>query len=128
MIVALPDSGSVMSEIDRAALQEIRQLGKDKGAEMLAKIVGMFLSESPMLVQKIQDAIVKADAKTLRQNAHYLRSGALSIGATRIAEICWQLEHAADKQLDEAVVKKLFVELRVRWQAAANELGSEAFD
>jgi HPt (histidine-containing phosphotransfer) domain-containing protein len=117
-----------MAEINRAVLQEIRVMGKDRGAEMLAKIVGLFLSESPQLIQKIQDAIIKADAKSLRQGAHYLRSGALGIGATRVAEICWQLEHAAEKQLDDASVKKLFVELRARWQAAADELGDEAFD
>lgn len=117
-----------MAEIDRAVLHEIRALGKEKGAEMLTKIVGMFLSESPQLVQKIQDAIVKGDAKSLRQSAHYLRSGALGIGASRVAEICWQLEHAAQAKLDDAAVKKLFVELRVRWQAAADELGAEAFN
>lgn len=117
-----------MAEIDRAVLHEIRVLGKDRGADMLAKIVGTFLAESPRLVLKIQDAIVKNDGKTLRQSAHYLRSGALGIGAARIADICWQIEHAAEKNLDDAALKKLFVELRVRWQSAADELGNEVFD
>lgn len=116
-----------MGEIDRAALEQIRMLERSKGADMLGKIAGTFLAESPRLVQKIQDAIVKADATALRQSAHYLRSGALGIGASRIADICWQIEHAAEKQLDDATLKKLFVELRVRWQAAADELGSEVF-
>lgn len=128
MIGSSSDSGLVMAEVDRAVLQEIRVLGKEKGPEMLAKIVGMFLSEAPKLVQKIQDAIIKGDAKMLQQGAHYLRSGALGIGATRVADICWQLEHAAANNLDEDSVKKMFVELRARWQAAADELGSEAFD
>ena len=49
-----------MVEIDRAVLHEIRVLGREKGPEMLSKIVGTFLAESPRLVQKIQDAIVKS--------------------------------------------------------------------
>ena len=116
-----------MTEIDRAVLQDIRALGKVKGVEVLAKIAGMFLSEAPQLVQKIQQAILKADARSLRQNAHCFRSGALGVGATRVAEICWKLEHASEP-LDDAKVKQLFVELSVRWRAAADELGSEAFD
>lgn len=115
-----------MGEINQAVLDEIRALSRAKGTDMLAKIVGVFLAEAPLLVQKIQDAIIANDQEALRRSAHFLRSGALGVGASRLAESCWELEHA--DSANDAKSRKAFMDLRARWQAAASELGTAVFD
>jgi CheY-like chemotaxis protein len=59
----------------------------------LAALIDCYLTESPQLVQAIIDASQNADAATLRQAAHSLKSSSASLGATRLAQLCIELEN-----------------------------------
>jgi CheY-like chemotaxis protein len=60
--------------------------------EFLKEIIGIYFSEAPSRINGIRTAIASRDAKLLASQAHALRSSSGNVGATRVVEICTQLE------------------------------------
>ena len=78
--------------LDPGALATLRALDADNPGAF-SGFVRMFVSEVPDLVRRIEAASDAADPAALAQSAHYLRSAALALGATELAEVCYGLEH-----------------------------------
>lgn len=72
-------------------LSLLKMVGGKQAA--LAALIDCYLTESPQLVQKILDASQNGDADALRQAAHSLKSSSASLGATRLAQLCIELEN-----------------------------------
>lgn len=66
-------------------------MGED-GADLLSQLIDTYLSESPKFVEAIEQAITQADAATLNISAHSLKSSSAALGATRLAQLCKELE------------------------------------
>ncbi len=96
--------GSPIAELDPTALNNIRALQRDDGPDILAKIVNLYLKNAPPLLEKIQEATATGNAQLLRGTAHSLKSSSANVGATKLAELCSELETMGrDKTLDDAM-------------------------
>ncbi len=82
------------SPIDRTALDTLRALQMDGAPDLLTQIIGLFLKDTPGLLQKITEAIARADGDTVRQTAHTLKSSCANLGAMRLSGYCQELERA----------------------------------
>lgn len=66
--------------------------------EMLEKITGIFLRETPRRLESIRTALANQDATTVGLEAHTLKSNARYLNATRLSELCARIESLADKR------------------------------
>ncbi|WGV23514.1 PAS domain-containing protein [Halotia branconii] len=77
--------------IDAKILQSLRDmLAGDKKA--FAELIECYLSETPKLIQKIITAVTEQDTQAIWKTAHNLKSSSASVGATKLAQLCKQLE------------------------------------
>jgi HPt (histidine-containing phosphotransfer) domain-containing protein len=65
----------------------------DGDPELLLGIIDAFLEECPLLVDRIRESIVTADAAVLQRSAHTLKGGLQTLAAPAPAELAKQLEH-----------------------------------
>jgi CheY-like chemotaxis protein len=76
--------------IDGAKTTSLLQIGDSD--ELLKEIIGIYFSEAPSRIIGIRTAIASRDSKLLASQAHALRSSSGNVGATRVVELCTQLE------------------------------------
>ncbi|MBN2427585.1 MAG: response regulator [Deltaproteobacteria bacterium] len=84
-----PDEGTL---IDQKALENIRSLESPGNPGILGKVIEIYLQEAPQTIQTLRQAISEGNAETVRQKAHYFKSGSANLGAIKLAEICKELE------------------------------------
>ncbi|MEM7466120.1 MAG: response regulator [Pseudomonadota bacterium] len=91
-------------ELDGATLDSIRALQREGGPDILAKVIHLYLKNSPSMLEKLQEATATGNAELLRGTAHSLKSSSANIGALQLAELCADLEKMGrDKSLDGAM-------------------------
>jgi HPt (histidine-containing phosphotransfer) domain-containing protein len=76
--------------LDPDALEHLRVTAGD--CAFMVKLVDTFLREAPALLETLRGALEAADAQQLRRAAHTLKSNGRVFGATRLAELCRELE------------------------------------
>ncbi len=111
--------------IDPLALDRIRSLDEGGASALLRKIIGIFLDNSPQLLDAIKTASATNDAQALRAAAHSLKSNAANLGALRLAEICKELEHMGRNNTLTAaapLINDMEQELYLACTALKNEL------
>ena len=99
--VAQPDAVQAEQKavLSRLALENIRSLSEG----MLAKIIALYLQESPKQLQGLKVAISTDDVETVQHLAHSFKSSSANLGALDLAEFCKQLEmEARSKSLRKA--------------------------
>jgi HPt (histidine-containing phosphotransfer) domain-containing protein len=93
-----PDSGSLENVtenyLDRNSLDNIRSLGPN-GPGMLSAVIGIYLNDSPILLDRLNEIFDAADVEGVARAAHALKSTSAGLGATALAEMCRQLEDIA---------------------------------
>jgi HPt (histidine-containing phosphotransfer) domain-containing protein len=73
------------------------------GPRLLSKIVGLYLRNTPDLLQEMEHASSWGDLDTVGHAARRLRSSSISVGALRLAAVCRELEQQLQAhQLDKA--------------------------
>ena len=78
--------------LDHSALDQIRMLEGPGREGLLKKVVGLYLSDSQKLVEKIQASAGTGDAEALRRAAHTLKSSSANVGARAVYEVCRRIE------------------------------------
>ncbi|WP_261998089.1 ATP-binding protein [Stenotrophomonas sp. Ste96] len=77
--------------LDQEVLDELLEvIGADT-----ARIIGVFLDDTPPLIRQLQDASVAADLDQLRALAHSLKSASANVGAMALSAAAWRIEHDA---------------------------------
>jgi HPt (histidine-containing phosphotransfer) domain-containing protein len=84
----------IYQHIDPSVLDGIRAQLPGR-PELIGRIVASFLQSSPMLLDNIRMAVQSGDAEAVRISAHTMKSSNAQVGATRLAEICQELESLA---------------------------------
>ncbi|MCE5335365.1 MAG: response regulator [Desulfobacteraceae bacterium] len=84
--------------LDRSSLDNISSLRGVDGAKMLATVIGIYLSDAPVLLEDLRTAYVNGDAKNLARVAHALKSCSSNLGAVALAETCKDLERIASQK------------------------------
>jgi CheY-like chemotaxis protein len=73
-------------------LRGLRQAGK---ADPFCELVELFLNDAPVRLQQLEASAAQYDAVAMESVAHGLRGVASSIGASRMAELCAEVEEHA---------------------------------
>jgi CheY-like chemotaxis protein len=89
------DSGVVATGLDRRVLDNIRALDGSGSDVVLHRLIGLYLKNSPGLVEATRRAVDTGDAAEVGRSAHTLRSSSYFIGATRLGKLCTEIEIAA---------------------------------
>ena len=78
------------SSINRQALDNIRNL--QGGETILARIIDIYLEESPLILSEMHEAVTLGDADAMYKAAHKFKSSSANLGADRLAKLCKELE------------------------------------
>lgn len=82
------------THIDRIALDQLLEaIGGDPA--MMDELLGSFYEEGPQLIQRLIQSKEDNDADVFRRSAHSLKASAKDFGATRLTQLCGDLEAAA---------------------------------
>jgi len=115
--------------IDTRALDELRAVHPERGNRIVARAVGSFLGNTPLLLDRLAKAMAADDAVELHQGAHALKSSAAQLGAQRLSMLAREIEqHGRDGSLELAgsLVDAAFVEYERVRAALAPWAGPEA--
>jgi signal transduction histidine kinase/DNA-binding response OmpR family regulator/HPt (histidine-containing phosphotransfer) domain-containing protein len=96
--VPLTRSGAAQdqtSPINPAVLDGIRALDDNGNQGLFGKVLSLYLSDSPKLLEEILSAVEKGDGESLRRAAHTLKSSSANVGATDLPEFCRKIEEMA---------------------------------
>ena len=66
-------------------------VGED-GEEVIKEVIAAYLEETPKLLQEIASAIAQKNAQQLYRAAHTLKSSSAMLGATKLGNLCKELE------------------------------------
>lgn len=78
-----------------------------------ARLVRLFAADAPALLSRIELGHERRDLAEINQAAHFLRSSALALGATELAEAAFRLEHLEASQLGCGAAELRLAQLRV---------------
>ncbi len=81
--------------IDRAVLEELRQIMGEDAPELLTDLIETFLSDAPNRLDAMQKALHDREATKLFRAAHTLKTSSATFGATALSECCEQIEMIA---------------------------------
>jgi len=91
--------------LDGRALDQLRALQRAGAPSVLARVIGLYDTEAPAVLEAMRRAAAAGDADGLRRAAHKLKSTSATLGATRLTELCRALEAAA--RLDGETASRL---------------------
>ena len=90
--------------IDPDAVATMEAVGARNGRDVVGKVWKLFLGQAPDAAFKLETLAQGGDPAAIAQQAHFLKSMALSAGAGRLAELCERIEIAGKTgQLIEAL-------------------------
>jgi HPt (histidine-containing phosphotransfer) domain-containing protein len=82
--------------LDQKALNNIRVVQRKGAPNVLEKVIRIYFENSPRLLQILRDAVAEdKTSETVGMAAHSLKSSSASLGATRLAVLCGDLEEMA---------------------------------
>lgn len=94
--------------IDGAVLASLRILQVPDDPDMLAEVIELFLAKATRILQDVQAARASGDLERLAELVHELKSGAGTLGARRLADLCTQAEDlcraGAQPRIEESIV------------------------
>ena len=92
-------------------LEQLNRLREDMPGVM-DEVMQLFVTDAPRQLSLIEQAYAAGNAEELRQNAHYLRSGALALRLEWLAERAHRLEFLAPSEFGEPASARLLEQLR----------------
>ena len=88
-------------------LSKVRTNGKP---ELLARVINLYLVESPKLVQKLKQAAGASDARAIARSAHSLKSSSANVGAKVLSGYCADIEASA-RRADTEEARKILAKI-----------------
>ena len=85
------DTVEVEIVLNIALLQDLKKMAGDS-PELLVDIINSYLESTPRLLGEISQAIQQKQPKLLEISAHSVKSSSASLGATKLSELCKELE------------------------------------
>ncbi len=79
------------ASIDHEVLDELRGLGID----FFRELVGIFITDAPMRIERMRNALGSGDGRELAQQAHALKGSAGNLAATRVQQLAGDIEARA---------------------------------
>ena len=81
---------NITAVVDLMVLSELRQL--DECGELLETLITHFIQDTPNQLARMQTSLSQGDACGLAEAAHTLKGSSSNLGATRMQQLCAELE------------------------------------
>ena len=81
-----------ISPIDKTVIDGIRELEGDGNHGFLERVINLFLPGASRLVEEVLSSAEKGDSDSLLRAVHTLKSSSANVGATRLSDICRNIE------------------------------------
>ncbi len=115
------ESAPIASHINVEAIETIRAMQRPGKDDLLSKVVGVFFSKTPEVIEQMQLAANEGDTETAFAAAHSLSSSSAYLGAERMSELCHQIQSVAEaKDVDD--LKELVSSLKDEYGRVADQL------
>ena len=96
--------------LDRRVLDQLSNVRTNGKPEMLARVINLYLVESPKLIQKLKHAAGAGDAPQIERSAHSLRSCSANLGANTLSRYCEDIEASA-RRADTEEARKILAKI-----------------
>jgi HPt (histidine-containing phosphotransfer) domain-containing protein len=122
-----PATPAIFPVLDHTMLDELKEIAGDE----TARIVSLFLEDTPRLIAKLESASVIPDLDAMRDAAHTLKSSSANVGAMALSTAAKRVELGARaKKLDRpavavALVIAEYARARMALHGYALKLGNE---
>ena len=119
----------VETVLSKAALDTLRQLETPEAPGFFAETCRQFILDASRRVGAFERAVSSKDASAAERAVHTLKSMSATVGATRLSEMCGELEsalHRGELPTDPAAAAHVRVELEKVSRALAREAEIEA--
>jgi HPt (histidine-containing phosphotransfer) domain-containing protein len=106
----------------------IAEFGRGLGGavpEFVVALVGEFIAEAAVQVERMREAGQRLDAPALKASAHGLRGSSMMLGAKRLARLCEQLEREAGQPGSFATPEALLSDLDQEFVKVRDALRAE---
>ncbi|MRR58936.1 MAG: response regulator [Deltaproteobacteria bacterium] len=99
----MPQVPQCGSAVDTVTLESIASLSTDTSPNVLNRVAGLFLAQTPNLLLTLYELVVKGDGMGIQKTAHSLKSSCAMVGAFNLAELCREMEEKVpDWNFDDA--------------------------
>jgi PAS domain S-box-containing protein len=110
--------------LDRKVLEELGKVLTDGKPALLARVIDLYRTEAPKLMQKLKQAALASDAPEMARCAHSLKSSSANVGAKLMSRYCEDLEATARRaEVDDA--RKILAKIESEFVRVLSALASE---
>lgn len=110
--------------LDQTALDNIRALQRPGQPDLLTRIIDTYSRNADALIKGLHRALQDGDLDETRRHAHTFKSAAANLGASRLSELCRQLEEQA-RAGELARETNLFEDIHTEHERALTALAAE---
>jgi HPt (histidine-containing phosphotransfer) domain-containing protein len=110
--------------LDRQVLDQLGNVLTNGKPEMLARVINLYLVESPKLIQKLKHAAGAGDAPQIERSAHSLRACSANLGANVLSRYCEDIEASA-RRADTDEARKILAKIETEHSCVQSALTAE---
>lgn len=110
--------------LDRQVLEQLAKVRTNGKAELLIRVINLYLAESPKLVQRMKQAALVGDPNEIAAAAHALKSSSANVGANLLSSHCEDIELSA-QQADTAQASKILATIEAEHVVVQSALAAE---
>jgi two-component system, sensor histidine kinase and response regulator len=93
--------------------------------ELLTRVIKLYLTESPKLVQRLKQAAGASSAPEMASAAHSLKSSSANVGAKALSRHCEELEAAA-RRADVEEARRILAKVEKEHGSVQSALAEES--
>jgi HPt (histidine-containing phosphotransfer) domain-containing protein len=93
--------------------------------ELLARVINLYLLESPKLIQKLKQAAGASDATEIARTAHSLKSSSANVGAKVLSRYCEDIEASA-RRADTEEARRICAKIETEHGCVQKALTAES--
>lgn len=112
---------SETSAIDPQAIENLRALNPGDNDEFLREIAGIFLEDTPLRMNELDQSLAAGDIATFTRAAHSIKGSSANLGAIGLRAVAEKLEHQSRTE-GLGNVTGLLADLRQEFIRAQTEL------
>jgi len=110
--------------IDKKYWNVIQELQRPDQANILHKLIHIYLENTPDLIELLAQATDDMDEITFSETAHTIKSSSRNLGAIKLAQLCEKCE-CNSKEKDQSKAVELVNEIKKEYQLVETALSKE---
>ena len=123
--MAAQASAKAADVLDRQVLAQLSRVLTNGKPELLARVINLYLLESPKLIQKLKQAAGASDASEIARTAHSLKSSSANVGAKVLSRYCEDIEASA-RRADTEEARRIFAKIETEHGCVQKALTAES--